>query len=168
MTPPPDRRPERAAAALARVAPLASRWVERLLAELQRPLTVAQYLVLEAVARGQDSGAELARQAGVSQPAVSQLIGTLETAGLIERSAAGADRRRRPLTLTRAGRSALRSAQNVVRKRLAEALAGLPLPEADALERSLSHVEALLLGAAPPRRPPPPAPPRPPVKGRPR
>lgn len=152
---------EDAAAALARVAPLVSRWIERLLAELDTPLTVAQYLALEAVARGQDSGAELARGAGVSQAAVSQLVAALESAGLLERAPGGDDRRRRPLALTRPGRSALRAAQKRVRERLAQALEGLPGPEAHGLERSLAQVEALLLGVAPPPRPKPPKPPGP-------
>lgn len=157
---PPRAHPEEAAAALARVAPLVSRWMERSLAELDRPLTVAQYLVLEALERGTESGAELARQAGVSPAAVSQLVAALEDAGLVERAeSAGPDRRRRPLRLTRAGRSALRSAQGRVRKRLAEALKGLPGPESRGLERSLAEVEALLLGTAPPRRAHPPRPP---------
>jgi DNA-binding MarR family transcriptional regulator len=156
----PRRPPEEAAAALARVAPLVSRWMERSLAELERPLTVAQYLLLEAIERGSESGAELARQAGVSAPAVSQLVAALEGAGLVERTEeAGPDRRRRPLRLTRAGKSALRSAQDRVRRRLAEVLEGLPGSESRGLERSLAEVEALLLGTAPPRRPHPPKPP---------
>jgi DNA-binding MarR family transcriptional regulator len=158
---PAHNHPEQAAAALARVAPLVSRWMERLLAELDTPMTVAQYLALEAVARGQDSGAELARGAGVSQAAVSQLVAALESAGLLERAEAAGDRRRRPLALTRAGRAALRSAQARVRERLAEPLRELPGPEAHGLERSLAQVEALLLGTAPPRRPRPPGPPGP-------
>src|SRR6266705_406689 len=52
-----------AAEALARTAPLVSRWIERLLAAHDPPLTVAQYLALEAVAEGEMVGAELARRA---------------------------------------------------------------------------------------------------------
>src|ERR671924_91788 len=54
MPAPPPRRPHiEAAQALAAVAPLATRWIERLLAAHEPPLTVAQYLVLRAIAGGQ-------------------------------------------------------------------------------------------------------------------
>lgn len=132
------------------------RWIERLLAELERPLTVAQYLALHAVYEGQNSAAELARQAAVSQPAVSQLVAALGEAGLLERAPAQDDRRRRPLALTAAGRTALREARAHLESRLAEPLQALPEPEARALQRSLAQVEALLLGTPPPRRPAPP------------
>ena len=58
---------EQAAEALARVAPLASRWIERLLATHDPPLTVAQYLALQGVAEGRLVGAELARRAARSE-----------------------------------------------------------------------------------------------------
>ena len=60
-----------AAEALVRTAPLVSRWIERLLVAHDPPLTVAQYLALEAVAEGEMVGAELARRAAVSPAAVS-------------------------------------------------------------------------------------------------
>src|SRR5438128_11635174 len=100
-----------AAEALARTAPLVSRWIERLLAGHQPPLTVAQYLALQAVDEGEIVGSELARRSAVSAAAVSQLLAALEEAGLIERTRLADDRRRQPLALTEPGRSALRSAQ---------------------------------------------------------
>jgi DNA-binding MarR family transcriptional regulator len=155
------------AAALARVAPLVTRWTERLLAEHDPPLTLAQYLVLEALARGRASGAELARQAAVSAAAVSQLVAALEQAGLVERASdASGDRRSRPLTLTKQGSAVLRSARRLLDKRLSEPLRDLPPPEGDALARSLEAVEALLLGTAPPARRRPPRPPGPPRRPR--
>src|SRR5438132_11553894 len=54
-------RREQAAEALSRVAPLVSRWVERLLAGHDPPLTLAQYLALHAVGKGDLVGSELAR-----------------------------------------------------------------------------------------------------------
>ena len=72
-----------AAEALVRTAPLVSRWIERLLAMHDPRLTVAQYLVLEAVAEGEVVGAELARRAAVSPAAVSQLVAVLEADGLL-------------------------------------------------------------------------------------
>ncbi|HWF34025.1 MAG TPA: hypothetical protein VG295_01600, partial [Solirubrobacteraceae bacterium] len=62
---PPPRRPQTDAAdALLTVAPLVSRWIERLLAGHTPPLTPAQYLALRAIAREGVGGAELARRTG--------------------------------------------------------------------------------------------------------
>ena len=83
--PPPRRNKTEAAEALAAAAPLATRWIERLLAQHDPPLTVTQYLALRAIVRERISATELARRAGVSGPAVSQLLAGLADAGLIER-----------------------------------------------------------------------------------
>src|SRR5213592_2648323 len=115
-----------AAEALVRTAPLVSRWIERLLAAHDPPLTVAQYLALQAVAEGEIVGAELARRAAVSPAAVSQLLAALEDSGLLIRGRLEEDHRRRPLALTEDGKSALRSAQAALRERLAGLLADLP------------------------------------------
>jgi MarR family transcriptional regulator, organic hydroperoxide resistance regulator len=145
-----------AAEALVAVAPLVSRWIERLLARHDPPLTVAQYLALRAIGREGVSGSELARRAGVSGPAVSQLLAGLEDAGLVERRPVAGDRRRQALALSAAGERAFCAAEALLRERLAELLAPLPPPETDALARLLPRVEAELSGAPPPRRPPPP------------
>ncbi len=159
--PPPHRRQTDAAEALVAVAPLVTRWIERLLARHEPPLTVAQYLALRAIAREDVSGTELARRTGVSGPATSQLLAGLADAGLIERHAVAGDRRRQALALSPGGERAFGSAEALLRERLGSLLAGLPRPEADALSRLLPRVEAALSGAAPPRRPPPPPPPPP-------
>jgi DNA-binding MarR family transcriptional regulator len=152
-----------AAEALVRTAPLVSRWIERLLAMHDPPFTVAQYLVLQAVAEGEVVGVELAWRAAVSPAAVSQLVAALEDGGLLARARHEDDRRRQALTLTEQGRWALSSAQTALRERLAGLLADLPPPEADALARLLERLEASLSGTPPPPRPPkPPKPPRPP------
>jgi DNA-binding MarR family transcriptional regulator len=145
-----------AAGALAAVAPLATRWIERLLARHEPSLTVPQYLALRAIAREGVTGSELARRTGVSGPAVSQLLGGLAAVGLVEREADAEDRRRQALTLSPAGEQAFRSAEQLLSARLGELLADLPRPEIDALARLLPSVEAALSGAPPPRRPPPP------------
>src|SRR5947199_10168397 len=103
-----------AAEKLVRTAPLVSRWIERVLAAHDPPMTVAQYLTLQAIADGEVVGAELARRAAVSPAAVSQLLGTLEQAGLVSRERREDDRRRQPLSLTDQGQWALRSAQTAV------------------------------------------------------
>src|SRR5690349_10145493 len=142
--PAPRHRQTDAADALAAVAPLVSRWMERLLARHDPSLTVTQYLVLRAIAREDVSGSELARRAGVSAPAVSQLLAGLDDAGLIAREALADDRRRHALTLSAAGARAFASAQALLRDELAVLITDLPRPEADALARGLPHVESLL------------------------
>lgn len=152
-----------AAEALAAVAPLATRWIERLLVRHEPALTVPQYLALRAIAREGVTGSELARRTGVSGPAVSQLLSGLAGAGLVERRADAEDRRRQSLTLSPPGSEAFASAEALLREQLSELLGDLPGPEIDALSRLLPSVEAALSGAPPPRRPHPhpPPPPRP-------
>jgi DNA-binding MarR family transcriptional regulator len=141
-----------------RTAPLVSRWIERVLAAHDPPLTVAQYLALQAIADGEVVGAELARRAAVSPAAVSQLLGVLEQEGLVSRERLEDDRRRQPLSLTDQGQWALRSAQTTLRERLAGLLVDIPPPETDALARLLERLQASLSGTPPPPRPhrPPP------------
>jgi DNA-binding MarR family transcriptional regulator len=156
----PRQRPgaHQAAEALVRTAPLVSRWIERVLAAHDPPLTVAQYLALQAVADGEVVGAELARRTAVSPAAVSQLLSGLEDSGLLLRGRGEDDRRRQPLGLTEEGRWALDSARMALRERLAGLLVDLPQPEADALARLLDRLQASLSGTPPPPRPhrPPP------------
>jgi MarR family transcriptional regulator, organic hydroperoxide resistance regulator len=165
--PGPRRVQTDAAEALVAVAPLATRWIERLLAAHDPPLTVPQYLALRAIAREGVSGTELARRAGVSGPAVSQLLAGLADARLLERNPLAEDRRRQMLSLSAAGERAYHSADALLRQRLAVLLTDLPRPEADALARLLPRVESMLSGAPPPRRPPPPPRKRPPPHRRP-
>ena len=147
-----------AAAALVSVAPLATRWIERLLAAHDPPLTVPQYLALRAIAREELTASELARRAGVSGPAVTQLLNALADADLVERGPSPDDRRRVSLGLSPTGRDAYRSAEAALGRGVDALLGDLPRPEADALGRLLARVEAILSGAPPPRRPPPPRP----------
>jgi MarR family transcriptional regulator for hemolysin len=152
-----------AAEALVAVAPLATRWIERLLAANEPPLTTPQYLALRAIAREEQvSAGELARRAGVSGPAASQLLAVLVDGGLVDRRAADGDRRRQELALTPAGRELLAAVEATLSERIGSLLGDLPRPEVDALRRALPRVEAALSGAAPPRRPPPPRKPPPP------
>jgi MarR family transcriptional regulator, organic hydroperoxide resistance regulator len=157
--PAPRRNQTDAAEALVAVAPLVTRWIERLLAAHEPALTVPQYLALRAIRDDGLSGGELARRTGVSGPAVSQLLAGLAAGGLIERDPVPGDRRRQALRLSRAGERAFGSAEALLSERLGELLADLPHPETDALLRGLPRVEAALSGTAPPRRPAPPPPP---------
>src|SRR5436190_4070865 len=158
--PTPRRREERrapaeGAAALARVAPLATRWIERLLARHEPPLTLTRFLALQAIARGGATIGALAQGAGVSSPAMSQQIAGLADAGLIELRAGSDDRRRQVLSLSANGVAVLRAAEKLLNRELAGLLAGMPPHEQDVLAHAPAQVEALLSGVRPPRRPPP-------------
>lgn len=150
-----------AARALVGAAPLVSRWIERLLAGHASALTVPQYLALRAIAAERISVNELARRAGVSGSAATQLLNGLVEAGHVERRVAAEDRRRQELLLTASGRRLLSSLDVLLGASVEDLIAELPDPEIDALARGLPLVEAALSGAAPPRRPPPPPPPDP-------
>jgi DNA-binding MarR family transcriptional regulator len=160
----PPKAGHHAADALVATAPLATRWIQRLLAAHRPPLTVVQHLALRAIAAGPLAAVELAQRTGVSGSAVSQLVAELEQDGLIERAPAARDRRRLELALSPRGQRVLDSASGVLRERIGELLAGIPRREADALARALAHVESLLAGTPPPRRPPPPRPKHPPPR----
>lgn len=153
---PRPRQPSNPAEALVAVAPLAARWIERLLASSDPPLTPAQFLALRAIAAEPLAATELARRAGVSGAAVSQLVAALEREGWVERSPEREDRRRHLLALTPAGFETFQSATRLVYDRLGELLAELPRREAQELTRLLARVEQVLGGSPPPRRPPPP------------
>ena len=154
---PPGRRRDRPHA------PLVSRWMERLLAGNRPPVTVGEYLALEAIAEGDIVGAALARRAAVSPAAVSQLLSALEDDGLIRRRRHAGDRRgnrscRRDAGTTRGSRRA----RSLV-DRVSELLDELPGRDADALGRLLAALERPL-GGTPPRRPPRPRRPPPPKR----
>jgi DNA-binding MarR family transcriptional regulator len=156
---PPGPRPPNTADTLAAVAPLVTRWMERVLAAHAPPLTLGHYLGLRAIGAGATTAAGLARATGVSEAAVSQLVGGFERSGLVERTPSSDDRRRRELTLTPEGAELLRSAQLLVRGRLDPLLASLAPHDSHELARLLDRLEPILAGHAPPRRPPPPHPP---------
>jgi DNA-binding MarR family transcriptional regulator len=153
---PRPRSPANAAEPLVGVAPLVSRWIERVLAAHEPQLTLGQFLALRAIAAERLTAAELARRTGVSGAAVSQLVAALDEAGWVDRVQAVDDRRRQALTLTEAGRRVYRTAARLVHSRVGELLATFPAPEVDRLGRLLERLEHALGGAPPPRRPPPP------------
>jgi DNA-binding MarR family transcriptional regulator len=158
MPRPRNRESPTAAGALVAVAPLVTTWMARLLAAQSPPLTVPQFLALRAIARETVSAGELSRRAGVSEPAVSQLLAGLAESGLVDRSPLASDRRRQELALSPAGAAVLADAEALLRERFAALLGELPRPEADALARVLPRVESLLSGSPPPRRRPHPPP----------
>src|SRR5436190_23295203 len=88
--------------ALVGVAPLASRWLERLLAGHEPPLTLGQFSALRAIAADALRRADLARGTVVSGAAASQLVPALESAGWVQRARPEDDRRRHGHALTTA------------------------------------------------------------------
>ena len=158
MPPLPPRR--RAADVLATIAPLVTRFTERVLAEHDPPLTPAQLLALRAVAGGAGSAHELARRAAVSEAAVSQLVIGLEERGLIARDRVPGDRRRLTMRLTPAGIWALESADRRLADMLADMVAAVPPAEAATLGRLLAGIEPAFADRPPPPRPPRSRPPR--------
>ncbi len=158
---PPPRRPGPDLEPLAAVSLLVARWIERTLGHHRPPLTVAQFLALRAVAREPLTAAELARRAGISGPAASQLVAGLEAAGWLARSPDPADRRRLGLSLTPAGASLLRAAQTSIARGLQTLVGGLPRHHLDHLASALPELERAIAGSPPPRRLPPPRPPAP-------
>ena len=140
-------------------AAVTTRWAERVLAAHEPPLTVAQYLALRAIGREHVTASELARRAGISGPAASQLVSGVESEGWIDRTPFAHDRRSNELALTESGRSAFASATKALRDAIGPLLAQLPGPELHSLQRSLPLLEATLGGNPPPRRPRPPHPP---------
>ena len=155
---PKPRRSPNPIDALVGLAPVASRWIERLLAGHEPPLTLAQFLALRAIAVEPVAAADLARRAGISGAAVSQLVAGLEQEGWVERARAEDDRRRQALALTPAGAAVYRSATRLLRTRLGAVIGEMPPHEAEQLTRLLERVERTLGGSPPPRRPPPPRP----------
>jgi DNA-binding MarR family transcriptional regulator len=149
-----------AAERLAGVVPHLARWIERLLAAHEPPLTVAQLLALEA-AEEEIAAAQLAERAAVSPAAVSQLLTALEDAGLVERLRASEDRRRQRLVLTVSGRRTLRSVREALSKGLLPLVNVLRRPEAESLAAALAVLAPAVGGTPPPRRPPRSRPPRP-------
>ena len=85
----------------------------------------------------------LAVREGVTQPAMTQLIGRLQDAGLVDRAADPADGRVVRVRLTADGRATLARRRAVRAERLARLLDGLSPGELDALASALPAMDAL-------------------------
>jgi DNA-binding MarR family transcriptional regulator len=88
----------------------------------------------------------LAVREGVTQPAMTQLIGRLQEAGLVDRVADPADGRVVRVRLTADGKATLAGRRAVRADRLAELLARLSPDEQDTLAAALPAMEALASG----------------------
>ncbi|GJG85831.1 hypothetical protein tb265_10120 [Gemmatimonadetes bacterium T265] len=94
----------------------------------------AQLFVLRQIAAAPGlSPGDLARRTLAGQSTVSEVVGRLVAAGLVERRPSAADARRAELTLTARGRRAVAGAPPTAQERLAAGLATLAPADRDAL-----------------------------------
>jgi DNA-binding MarR family transcriptional regulator len=107
-----------------------SRMLERACSEsAQPPLTLAQYRLLAMIGDGTSQASHLAGRLALAKPTVSATLDTLVERGLVDRTTAPDDRRVTSLSLTDAGRAAVRDAEASMRVRLDGVLAHVDQPE---------------------------------------
>jgi long-chain acyl-CoA synthetase len=87
-------------------------------------LTIAQYRALVQLGEGAEAASSLAAKLAVSRPSATAVVEGLVQRGLVDRRQSADDRRRVSVTLTESGERVLAEADEVVRTRLAEILAG--------------------------------------------
>jgi len=110
--------PDRVIRTLARLA----RVLERACVDL----TLPQYRVLALVATGSERATHLAGELALTKPTVSAMVESLVERGLVERASVSGDRRAVRLTVTPAGRGALRAAEDAMRTRLETVITHVP------------------------------------------
>jgi long-chain acyl-CoA synthetase len=98
-------------------------WVVRELERACTELSLPQYRLLALIMRGEERASGLAGQLALARPTVSAAVETLVANGLVERTSVTGDRRAVRLTITPAGRAALRVAERSMRARLDDLLA---------------------------------------------
>ncbi len=103
-------------------------WVARALEQACADLTLPQYRLLALIVSGEERASGLAGQLALARPTVSAAVETLVANGLLERTSVDGDRRAIRLTITPAGRAALRVAEQAMRERLDAFLADVPDP----------------------------------------
>ena len=103
-------------------------WVARVLERACADLTLPQYRLLALIVSGEERASGLAGQLALARPTVSAAVETLVANGLLERTAVDGDRRAIRLTITPAGRAALRVAEHAMRERLDAFLADVADP----------------------------------------
>ena len=119
--------------------------------ERERALTLSQYGLLQPLA--QSDGArvrELAEQAGIAPSTATRILDALERRGIVDRTRSAGDRRGVSVTLTAAGRDALRDEDDWLRAREREFYAQLPDDERrlapDLLLRLASLIDEMAAG----------------------
>src|ERR1700712_1233944 len=98
------------------------------LLELNSPadLTLPQYRVLGVLSSGEERASQLASRLGVAKPTLTALVDSLGERGYVVREAADGDRRAVRLSITAAGRTALRTTGVQLRVLLDEVLERCP------------------------------------------
>lgn len=95
--------------------------------ERQRVLTLSQYGLLQPLAASDGARVrELADQAGIAPSTATRILDALQRRGIVDRSPSAGDRRGVRVTLTPAGREALRDEDDWLRAREREFYARLP------------------------------------------
>jgi long-chain acyl-CoA synthetase len=117
-------------------------WVARELERACTDLTLPQYRLLALIVRGEERASSLAGQLALARPTVSAGVETLVANGMIERTAVSGDRRAIRLSITPAGRAALRAAERAMREKLDAILADAP--DKDIVEAALAQLTAAL------------------------
>lgn len=88
-------------------------------------LTIAQLRILAKLNQKSSSISEMAEWQGVSAPAMSKMVGILETRGLARRVTQSQDRRQVEVSLTKDGKETFLSIRKAVRQRLAARIQSL-------------------------------------------
>lgn len=115
--------------------------------DICRPIgmTALQYTALTVLERRPDlSAAQLARNSFVTDQSMADMVTALEARRLIVRHRDEADRRRRVIALTAAGRALLQKYRRQVDRIEADMLADLRADEADALRQGLEKCRSAL------------------------
>jgi DNA-binding MarR family transcriptional regulator len=97
-----------------------------LLAQLEQPLTLRQFRLLQRIDEGVTSMTDLSRLARRSLPTISESVEGMIRRGLLTRAASEADRRAAVLQVTTAGRQALEDARSTFDQFAADILATVP------------------------------------------
>lgn len=106
-------------------------------------LTIAEWRVMAVVgAYGTASASDVRARTGMDKAKVSRAVAALLARRLLKRVAHRGDRRVEPLTLSAAGRATFEAIVPRARALEAELMAGLPAPQAAALQAALRHIAA--------------------------
>lgn len=108
-------------------------------------LTTSQLLILDAISRlDSATPTSIAREIHLSQATVTNIVGRLETHGLVERRRSGDDRRSVQLTLTEPGQRAYSSAPELLQEDFLRQFRQLRPWEANMLLSSLQRIAGMM------------------------
>ena len=113
--------------------------------QMRAGISAAQLYVLETLADGRESSlSDIASATLTDRSSVAAVVDRLVEAGLVSRGTATVDRRRAAITITRAGRAALRRAPRPPTSLLVTGLEALPDGQLGALADSLRALESAM------------------------